>query len=367
MKKKKHQIKHVIIGVPTLAMKVEFDLMLLHLTTPHVRGHHLNTNERDQIQFGHDSGLSNREIARQLGISRQTIDNEINRGTVKQVTNYNGQRVYRYEYNHDSAQDRYERERLKCHRHRKLSDVGDFLAYTVSQFKTKHWSLDAIVGRAKSRNLFRPEEMVCTTTLYNYIDDQLLEIKNIDLTSKLLRQAKKHKTKKHKRILGRGIEERPKSIDTREEFGHFELDTVQGKRDGQESVILTLIERKSRFQILRLIDGRDADSVVYEMHKIMKEYGSCIKTITADNGSEFADLNQLAVDVYYASPYSAWQRGTNENHNRMIRRFIPKGVSMDLATPKQVETIATTLNQLPRKIFGYKTPEEQFQSCIVGC
>lgn len=123
----------------------------------------------------------------------------------------------------------------------------------------------------------------------------------------------KHKANhKFKRMLtGRSIDDRPKRVDNRREFGNFELDAVVGKRNGQESVLMTLIERKTLFQFVHLIDGRDADSVNHAIRAIVKDHGDIIKTITADNGSEFADLSNVldgAADVYYAhsiAPVSA--------------------------------------------------------------
>ncbi|MCG0740085.1 putative transposase [Lactiplantibacillus plantarum] len=173
----------------------------------------------------------------------------------------------------------------------------------------------------------------------------------------------------HKRLAGRSIDERPKSIDQRQEFGHFELDTVVGKRNGQESVILTLIERQSRCQILRLIDGRDADSVNYELAKICQEYGSIMKSVTADNGAEFSEVGTVltgVADLYYAHPYRSSERGTNEAHNRMIRRDVPKGLSMDILGPHDIQAVESKLNNLPRRQTGYQTPKELFSTASAG-
>lgn len=143
------------------------------------------------------------------------------------------------------------------------------------------------------------KRLVCTQTLYKYIDKRFLEICNLDLAEKLSRRPPKHVStaQKYRRLLGQSIEERPAEVDSREAFGHFEIDTIVGKRDGQESVILTLIERQTRFQIIRLIDGRNADSVAYAMKSIIAEYGPIIESITADNGPEFATLPQVMASV----------------------------------------------------------------------
>lgn len=142
-----------------------------------------------------------------------------------------------------------------------------------------------------------------------------------------------------------------------------------GKRNGQESVILTLIERQSRCQILRLIDGRDADSVNYELAKICQEYGSIMKSVTADNGAEFSEVGAVltgVADLYYAHPYRSSERGTNEAHNRMIRRDVPKGLSMDILGPHDIQAVESKLNNLPRRQTGYQTPKELFSAASAG-
>nr|WP_270235947.1 MULTISPECIES: IS30 family transposase [Lacticaseibacillus] len=152
------------------------------------------------------------------------------------------------------------------------------MAYFTTHFREDGWSPDAAVGRAKAEGLYLPDEMVCTATLYNYIEAQLLEVRNIDLLEKTGQRVKHKANHKFKRMLtGRSIDERPKRVDNRKEFGNFELDTVVGKRNGQESVLMTLIERKTRFQFVRLIDSRDADSVNHAMHAIVKDHGDVIR------------------------------------------------------------------------------------------
>ena len=334
------------------------------LITSHVKGHHLTSFERGQIAAYHAQGKSNREIARLTGINRQTIANELLRGQIDQVKKVNGNRQYHREYSPQTAQVRYEDNRRRCHRPLKLTQVADFIAYFTTHFKQDGWSPDAAVGRAQEEQRYQPDEMVCTATLYNYIDAQYLEVKNIDLLEKTSRRIKHHANTKHKRLLsGRSIDDRPKRVESRREFGHYELDTVVGKRDGQESVIMTFIERKSRHQLMRLIDGRDADSVNYAMRGIVKEYGDIIKTVTADNGSEFAELESVldgVATVYYAHPYRSSERGTNEAHNRMIRRDFPKGESLDAVSPSAVAETEHRLNHLPRRQLDYRTTEEVF-------
>ncbi|ATO42805.1 MULTISPECIES: IS30 family transposase [Loigolactobacillus] len=334
-------------------------------TTVREKGHHLTSFERGRIATLHSQGYSNRAIARVIGVCHQTISNELRRGEIDQVKKVNGQRQYHREYSPEAAQAKYEANRMSCHRPLKLAGVADFIHYFTAHLHQDGWSPDAAVGRAKLEGLYQPEEMVSTKTLYHYIDAQLLEVRNLDLLEKNRRRTKHHHSPKHKRLAGRSIEERPKSIDQRQEFGHFELDTVVGKRNGQESVILTLIERQSRCQILRLIDGRDADSVNYELAKICQEYGHIMKSVTADNGAEFAAAGTVldgVADLYYAHPYRSSERGTNEAHNRMIRRDVPKGLSMDTLGPSDIQAVEAKLNNLPRRQSGYQTPKELFSA-----
>ncbi|AYM04040.1 IS30 family transposase [Levilactobacillus brevis] len=336
------------------------------LTMNRPKGHHLTLKERGNIEvyFNHD-GYSRRKIADLIGVSPQTINNEIKRGLVTNKQRINGKEKYYEVYVAEAAERRYHEKRVACHRPYKFAQSLDFLAFFVERFKTDDWAPDTVVGRAKALGLFRPEEMVCTQTLYKYIDEQLLEVCNLDLAEKLSRRPPKHVTTVHKyrRLLGQSIEERPAEVDSRETFGHFEIDTIVGKRDGQESVILTLIERQTRFQIIRLIDGRNADSVAYAMQSIIAEYGPIIKSITADNGPEFTTLTQVMASVapvYFTHPYTSSERGSNEVHNRMVRRDFPKGTSLDAISPADVAETADKLNNLPRRQLGFQTPAERF-------
>lgn len=339
-----------------------------HSTTEREKGKHLTAIERGIIAGWLAEGLSHGEIARRIGVSRQTISNEVTRGKVTQVRKINGIKHTYVTYDPDYAQNRYESNRQNCHRQSKFNQAKAFLAYYVQQFHQADYAPDVAVGVAKRHQLFLPEEMVCTTTLYKYIDQQRLEVRNIDLQNKVSRKVMKSRPRKNKKILGQSIEDRPTHIDLREEFGHFEIDTVIGKRGGSETVLLTLTERKTRFELIRLIDSKDADSVTYALHQLIRQFGKTVfrcvfKTITSDNGAEFSSLAETLkgyCDVYFSHPYTSCERGTNENHNRMIRRKIPKHQSLDQYSRKTVQAVEDGMNDLPRKILGYMTPKQQF-------
>ena len=244
-----------------------------------------------------------------------------------------------------------------------------FLQYVEKHFREDQWSLDACVGRALEEGSFDRREILCTKTLYHYVDLGLLNIKSIDLPQKLSRNTKIHKDKENKRILGRSIEERPGEVDTREEFGHWETDLVIGKKSENDEVLLTLLERKTRdFSIIRLPD-KSADSVLEAFQKMQTELGDSFskvfRTITTDNGSEFARLAELetgtSTKVYFAHPYTSCEKGSIENHNGLIRRFIPKGKRISDYSEDDILAVELWANSLPRRILGYKTPDEAFE------
>jgi len=229
------------------------------------------------------------------------------------------------------------------------------------------WSPDAICGNVKAQKQYE-NARVCTKTLYHYIDLGLLPVKNIDLPLKVSRSTKKKRIRQHKKVLGTSIEQRPAHIDEREEFGHWEIDTVLGSRV-KGAALLTLTERKTRNEHILKIDQKTATCVKQALQALKQTYGSIFskvfKTITADNGSEFSELVHALDDadqqVYYAHPYTSSERGTNERHNGLIRRFIPKGKSIDDIDETLIAYVENWCNTLPRKILGYRSPSDAYQ------
>jgi len=158
-----------------------------------------------------------------------------------------------------------------------------------------NWAPDVIVEEAIISGEFKRDEVICAKTIYNYIDAGLLKVKNIDLAEKVSRKLTRPKhCRINKTYLGKSIEERPESVENREEFGHFEIDSVVGRQDKEDDVLLTLIERKTRREFIFKMDGKDAESANYAVFKILNRYGALapkiFKSITSDNGSEFAEL-----------------------------------------------------------------------------
>lgn len=223
-------------------------------------------------------------------------------------------------------------------------------------------------------------------TIYKYIAKGLF----LNLTQEELPRhgKKKHKYKKVKKNksasrapAGESIEQRPEEIDEREEFGHWEGDTVYSGRGKRKTTraLLTLTERKTRKEIIIAIPNRKAETVVKALDALERKLGArrfraIFKSITFDNGTEFAAAEGLErscvnkrlprTKVYFCHPYSSWERGTNENTNGMIRRRFPKGTNFAAVTNAQIAQAENWINNYPRKILGYKSSEIVFRECL---
>lgn len=327
---------------------------------------HLNPHDRGTIHALLGEGRSLRYIAQRLNRHPSTISREVKRGTTTQRlsdwTTYDA-------YFPETGQAVYVKVRAACRAACKIATVEPFLQFAETKILCDKWSPDAIVGFCNDHEDWKDKARVCTKTLYNYIDQGLLKVRNIDLALKVRRKTKKQIVRKNKRILGRSIEERPATVDTREEFGHWEIDTVVGKRS-QDQVLLTLIERKTRQGLFMRLEDKTSQSVSSCLTKLKRRFkfrfSQLFKTVTADNGSEFAELaaqlEKWGSQAYFSHPYSSWERGTNERHNGLIRRFIPKGTSIRDLTLPTIQRVQDWCNQLPRKILHYRTPQECFSA-----
>ncbi|BAK93507.1 IS30 family transposase [Tetragenococcus halophilus] len=341
----------------------------LEHSTESRKGKHLNYSERKDIEHWKqaDQPLSNREIARRLGRAPQTIHTEIKDGTVRQIKRQTHQgKTYEYEQNvyfADAGQTAYDKARQNSGRTYQWIQAPEFMAYADYQMKVKKQAPDVVVGRAKLKNLFPEESIPCTTSLYHSIEQGFMNTINLDLQLKTRRKPKHSRTRKNRKIMGELIEKRPDVVNTRETFGHWEIDTVRGLRTGKDHCLLTLTERKTRYEVIIKVDGKDSEPVNRALQTLQEAAGQhfsrLFQTITADNGVEFAGLSALLQEiskVYFTHPYSSWERGTNENHNGLIRRFIPKGIRMSDVSTAVVRRVQDWMNHLPRKILGYATP-----------
>ena len=325
---------------------------------------HLKSYERGEIFALLKEGKSIRYIAKKLGRSPSTISREIKRGTVSQLKS---DLSYYSSYFPETGQAVYKNHRSNCGAKIKLAKVETFIKFAEEKIRKNNWSVDAVVGYCKTDPSWKDEFIVSTKTLYNYIDRGFLSIRNIDLPLKTRLKPKKKRIRENKRLLGKSIDLRPEQINSRQEFGHWEIDTVIGKKSGDKA-LLTLTERKSRYEIIMLLDNKDAKSVDDSIKRLMEVYKDnfkkVFKSITADNGVEFSNLQSILkkydVEVYYTHPFSSFERGTNERHNGLIRRFIPKGKSIKDISIDTIKRIQNWINTLPRKLLNYKTPEKFF-------
>ena len=332
------------------------------------RGQHLKFEDRCSISIFKRLDYPLRKIAEVINCSASTVMYELKRGTGIR----NGTRGRFPGYSAKRGQKNYEINRSKCHKPHALDKCTGFLEWVTDQVLEKKWSFDACVGYARRHRLFAQNEMVCTKTLYNELWSGNLVLTPFDVPEALKRCSRKHKTRKNKRILGLSIDERPEIAAVHSEYGHWEIDTVVGRKAGRESVVLTLVEKKSDYYIALKIPGKDPDSVMTALEVLIEElsedkFCEIFKTITSDNGTEFERLSELTaygIGVYFAHPYSSWERPQNERHNRIFRRYIPKGVSIENYTADQILWFADEMNELPRKHLDYAMPAELFEEFL---
>lgn len=332
------------------------------------KGQHLQREERGAIQHLKRQGLSNRAIARELGCSPTTVGNELRRGTPPRKSD----RGRAPGYSAKRGEAVYKANRARSKRPHKLLSCTGFLDWATERIRGHKWSLDACVGYARLHGLFAPDEMVCTHTLYNEVWAGNLSLTATELPEALKR--KRHKAsvaRENKKKYGNGISERPKIAALRIEEGHWEGDTVVGKRAGKEAVVFSLLEKKTENYIALRIPGKDSASVLEAMRQLKEEYGDrfnqVFKTITVDNGSEFSGFAQVeswGSKVFFAHPYTSWERPQNERHNGLFRAFVPKGASIEDYSPEDILHAADELNGRPRKKLGYRTPEELFEAFL---
>ncbi len=343
-----------------------------HDTTEKRNGKHLCLWERKEIEAARRRGAGIREIARALNRNPSTVCREIKRGSVTQRKektyissrvddpDYIEQQIYFADTGQRVARNNTGRRGGKY----KLFQDPGLVRYIEDKILREKWSPAAVTGWLNEQG-HGFATMVCFKTVYNYIERGQLAVKNIDLLQKVRRKTKKKRIRQQRRMLGRSIDERPATVNERQEFGHWEGDTMVGK--GHKSAILTLVERKTNKGIMLALKDKSASAVTAALAtlKDLPYYARLFRSITLDNGSEFvhcAALETESLHIYFAHPYSAWERGANENYNGIIRRYIPKGKDMTHYTQADLNRINHQIDSLPRKRHGYKTAEMMFNT-----
>lgn len=342
-----------------------------HCTTTSRRFKHITERERYQIEILLKEKKRPSEIAKALGKHKRTVEREIARGTVRMRAH---DLTYFDKYCADTAQRVYCEKAANKGACLKIGHDHELANHIENKIIREKYTPDAVIGEIRTKGL-KFKTSICTKTLYNYIDREVFaNITNKDLPVKRAPKKIRHKRVRiaHHNLKGTSIEDRPEAANNREEAGHWEMDCVVSGKGKGKAALLVLTERKTRREIIRKMPDKTQKSVNKALDRLEREYGSrfseVFKSITVDNGSEFLNSAELESSVrkpgtqrtkiFYAHPYSAWERGSNENANKLIRRFIPKGTDIGKLKQKDIKRIENWMNNYPRRIHGYKSANE---------
>lgn len=313
---------------------------------------HLAQEQRYQISALLKTGHSQTEIAAILQVNKSTVSRELRRNR--------GQRGYR-----PKQAQRLARERRRKAVRKRISDQ------TWSQIDEKiraDWSPEQISGWLEKSS----DATVSHEWIYQHIYTDKRSGGNLH---KHLRCQKKRRKRvgdydRRGKIPNQvSIDERPEIVDKRERLGDWEADTIIGA--GKRGAIVSLVDRKSRFTLLKQVTRRTASAVEDAVLDLLRPYQASTHTITCDNGKEFANHQSIAeklqVSVFFAHPYSSWERGSNENTNGLIRQYFPKGMDFSTITDDQISFVKERLNDRPRKCLDFLPPVMVFSQPSPGC
>ena len=331
---------------------------------------HLTRADRLSMERMLRAGVGVLEIAKQIGVHNTTIYREKKRG---EYMRRNSDWTETKCYSCDMAHKDYKTAKARKKKTEKVREDADFIEFIEKMVLVEKYSLDATLMFIQQQGL-QFKTQVCLTSLYNYVKRGVFP--NITLRDM---PYKKSYSKKKKRVQkrankGTSIEKRPKVVEERIEFGHWEMDTVVSGTEGK-GALLVLTERKTIYDLVEPLKANTMEEVVRVLNKLERQYGvkhfrKLFKTITVDNGAEFMDVEGMEqarrgkkrrTKLYYCHAYSSWERGRNENQNKLIRRHIPKGEDISKYSMVEVKKIEEWMNQYPRKIFRHRTSWELFQ------
>lgn len=338
--------------------------------------YHLTIEQRAQIEVlmkAKDKNgkrlFSNNYIANAIGVDKSTISREL-RNRIKSKINVMSGKITNKPYNAIDAQNDYNFKRGLSKAEYKLEKYPKMAKFIEEKIKVDKWAPDVIIGYMKTHNMFELGGFceITTPTIYNAIRYGIINVKLTD--TRRMKYDPKYEYKQEYQVseskLDYSIEKRPEEVDKRLVFGHFELDTVVGKREGIHECLMTLTERKTRFEMVFKLQAKTSKEVVNKFNEIKifmkKNFDKVFKSITTDNGSEFSDFLGIIKDtkakIYFCHPYCSGEKGTNEKSNSMIRYFIPKGKLIENYSYEDINDIVQWMNNYPRKILNYKTPLE---------
>lgn len=339
---------------------------------------HLNYEKRIKIEALQKACKNKNDIAKIIGCSKRTVERELKRGKVIQrrakYDYYGDIREYcEYTiYSAEKAQQDYDLKGTAKGNKLKIGNNYKMLDFIEDCIGNKRLSPYSTAEMIKANSEFNIK--LHWKTIYNYLDkDLFLNISNKDLWEKSKRKKRKYRRTRiaYNNRNGTSITERPLKVENRQEAGHWEMDTVESCK-GVRAALLVLTERASRTEEIYKIKSKTQKEVKKALDKIEKKLGAKAfrkryKTITCDNGIEFLAMDELEksinnktikrTKIYYCHPYSAFERGSNENANKMIRRFIPKGANIGNYSEEEIQNIQDYINNCPRRILGGYPPK----------
>lgn len=300
--------------------------------------------QRYQIEAYLREGFSYRAIGKRLKVSHSTVSREVRRNRIRDN-----------HYLPEVAQAKTVKRRCQAAKYRVPEKTVTFVEFGLKQ----KWSPEQIAGVGQIIGCYVSHEWI-----YSFVQQD--KQRGGKLYKELRRGHRKYRKGCHaKRVIipnRIGIEHRPAVVDEKARLGDWEADTVLGKQG--TGAIVSLVERKSKLYLIRKVPAKSAADVSRAMIGMLWRYRRHVHTITADNGSEFCDHQKVAqaltADIYFANPYSSWERGLNENFNGLLRQYIPKGTDLRTITDKQIADIERALNLRPRKCLGFKQPAVVF-------
>lgn len=341
--------------------------------------HHLTKDDRAKIQSlieqVDENGkriFNNSYIANYIGVNKSTITRELRR--IKSKINIRSGKIKNRPYNADDAQNDYEFKRAMSKANYILDDFPKLKKYIEDKILIDKWAPDAISGYINSHELYKLDGFtsISTTTIYRAIHYGLLKVKKED-TRRMIKFEKTGKYSTKGKLseskLSYSIELRPDDINNRESFGNWELDTVVSTTKGTHKCLMTITERKTRYEIIGILEAKTKEEVIAKFKKIQeylkKNIKKIINSITTDNGGEFAGFLEIieitGAKFYFCHPYASCEKGANEKHNSIIRYFIPKSTLIENYTVNEINNVCHWMNNYPRKVLNYLTPKEALE------
>jgi IS30 family transposase len=308
------------------------------------------------------SSVGLREIGRRVGRSHTSISRELKR---------NGSAVPGVAYKPDIAHERAQ-SRQSLARHYRRQDHTPLLRFVERRLRID-WPPGAISGRLKLKYPDDPKMRISPETIYRWV---ALDSRHGGELYRHLRRRHKHRRRQKRYGAGRrfipgrvGIEQRPAIVNDRSRFGDWEGDLVVGSRNS--GAIATHVERRSRYLKASLLENRKAETFNAAATPVYQQLPEALRqTLTLDNGKEFSRFKELEsstqLKVFFADPYAAWQRGTNENTNGLLRFYFPKGTEFSQVSEDELNRAVKRLNHRPRKCLGYRTPYEVMRDALGG-